>query len=372
MTTSDGVVVGDRLVEEGDLTGPQGARAALARDDIDVAVLETARGGLVLRGMGYESNDAALITNVSSDHLDLHGIHTLPEIAEVKGVIARVTRPYGAVILNAQDDLVASLARTVRAPVWWFSLDARHPRVRRAIARGGRAFVLRDETIVELDADGAHPMIGVVEIPATLGGVARHNVVNALAAAAGARAMGATRDQVATGLAGFRSTADGTPGRLNLYSDGRRTVVVDFAHNEAGLVAALDAARGLARRLGPDAPLVAIIGTAGDRPDDTLRGVGRVAARFADAVSIKESLHYLRGRTRQSVIGELRHGLRDGGADPAAVPVHVDEASAVRAELTDPTRPLGDGRPGVLLVMTHEDRAGVAATLAELGLDPIR
>jgi cyanophycin synthetase len=375
MTTSDGVVVDDRIIEEGDLTGPLGARGVLRRDDLDVAVLETARGGLVLRGMGYESNDAAVITNVSSDHLDLHGIHTLPEIAEVKSVIARVTRPDGAVVLNAHDELVAAIARDVRAPVWWFSMDPRHPRVRR-IGRPGarvgvRAFVLREETIVELDAGGAWPIVPVAEIPATLGGVALHNVANALAAAAGGRAMGATREEVAAGLRAFRPTADQAPGRLNRYADGRRTVIVDFAHNEAGLAVALATARGLARRIGPDAPVVAIIGTAGDRPDDTLRAIGRVAAETADAVAIKESLHYLRGRTREGVIGELRTGLRQGGMDPASVPVHIDEVTAVRAELTDPARPMGGGAAGVLLVMTHEQRSGVAGLLAALGFTPL-
>jgi cyanophycin synthetase len=375
MTTSDGVVVDDRLIEEGDLTGPLGARGVLRRDDVDVAVLETARGGLVLRGMGYESNEAAIITNVSSDHLDLHGIHTLPEIAEVKSVIARVTRPDGVVVLNAQDELVAAIAREVRAPVWWFSMDPVHPRVRR-IGRpgarvGARAFVLRDGMIVEVGPDGTCPILAIDDIPATLGGVAIHNVANALAAAAGGRAMGATREVVAAGLRAFRPTADQAPGRLNRYSDGSRTVIVDFAHNEAGLGVALSTARGLARRLGPDAPVVAIIGTAGDRPDDTLRAIGRVAAHDADAVAIKESLHYLRGRTREGVVGELRVGLRQGGVDPATVPVHIDEVTAVRAELTDPARPMGSGAAGVLLVMTHEQRSAVAGLLAALGFRPL-
>ena len=371
LTTSDGVVVGDRLVEEGDLTGPLGARGVLRRDDVDVAVLETARGGLVLRGMGYESNDAAVITNVSADHLDLHGIHTLPEIAEVKAVIARVTRPDGAVVLNAQDELVATIARVVRAPVWWFSMDPSLPRIRRSLRGGGRVFVLRDEAIVELDADGAHVLVPVADVPATLGGLARHNVANALAAAAGARALGATRHEVAAGLRAYRPTAEQAPGRLNLYSDGRRTVIVDFAHNDAGLTVALDTARSLARRMAPEAPLVAVIGTAGDRPDDTLRAVGRVAAQRSDALSIKESLHYLRGRTRDGVIGELRTGIRSGGVDPTRVPVWIDEVTAVRAELTDASRPMGGGAPGVLLVMCHEQRAGLATLLAALGFRPV-
>jgi len=373
LTTSDGVVIDDRLVEEGDLTGPLGARAVLGRTDVDVAVLETARGGLVLRGMGYESNDAAVITNVSSDHMDQHGLHTLPELAEVKSTIARVTRPDGVVVLNAADDLIAAIAVGVRAPVWWFSMDPGHPRVRRAAARGGRSFVLEDGAIVERDGREHHPILAVAEVPSTIGGLARHNVANALAAAAGARAMGATREHVAAGLRAYRATADQAPGRMNLYGDGSRIAIVDFAHNEAGLSVALETARGLARRMRDNAggPVVAIIGAAGDRPDDTLRGVGRIAAEDADAVVIKESLHYLRGRTRESLIGELRTGIRAGGGDPAAVPVHVDEVTAVRTELTAAGRPLGDGTAGVLLVLCHEDRTGVTSVLASLGFRPI-
>src|SRR4029079_11067573 len=119
-TTTDGVYVDEVLREEGDYTGPAGARAVLTQPEVDLAVLETARGGILLRGLGYQSNDVSVLTNVSADHLDLQGLHTLPELAEVKSVICRVTRPRGAVVLNAEDDLVAATARHASAPVWWF------------------------------------------------------------------------------------------------------------------------------------------------------------------------------------------------------------------------------------------------------------
>ena len=122
-TTSDGVLVDERMVEPGDWTGPGGAHQILARRDVDVAVLETARGGIVLRGVGYESNDASVLTNVSSDHLDLQGIHTLPELAEVKSTICRITKPDGWVVLNADDPLVAAVARRVKGQVALFTLD---------------------------------------------------------------------------------------------------------------------------------------------------------------------------------------------------------------------------------------------------------
>jgi cyanophycin synthetase len=373
-TTSDGVYVDETLVEAGDLTGPYGARTVLTRDDVDVAVLETARGGIMLRGVGYESNEAAVLTNVSSDHMDLQGIHTLPELAQVKSVIARITRRDGVVVLNADDDLVAGLARRVRARVWLFSLRPASARLRRLLTHGGRAFVLDGPDLVELEADARRVLLRVADIPATLGGLARHNVANALAAAAGARAMGASGAEVALGLRSFGVEGDGRFGRLDLYRRGETTVIVDFAHNEAGVAAVLAVAEGLAGgRVARDGErtLVMIIGTAGDRPDDTLRGIGRLAAEHADRVVIKETQAYLRGRTRESVVGELRAGLASGGMDPRPVPVQPDEPSAVRAAVDADGTLAGTGLPGVLVVMCHEDRAGVVAALTELGFAPV-
>ena len=161
-TTSDGIVVGETMVEQGDWTGPGGARDILRRNDIDVAVLETARGGILLRGMGYESNDAAVITNVSSDHMDLQGIHTLPEVAEVKSVVARITKPDGWVTLNADDPHVAGIARKVRANVAYFSLDGldatRSDRVVRHLKGGGKAYLVRDGRIGEAEGDRWRPI----------------------------------------------------------------------------------------------------------------------------------------------------------------------------------------------------------------------
>ncbi|HET7676867.1 MAG TPA: Mur ligase family protein [Candidatus Limnocylindrales bacterium] len=366
-TTSDGVLVDGRLVEEGDWTGPSGALKVLGRSDVEVAVLETARGGILLRGVGYESNEAAVLTNVSSDHLDLQGIHTLPELAEVKSVIARITRPEGSVVLNADDPLVAAVARSVRAPVCFFSLAPGSPRVRRHLARGGRAMLLERGRLVEAEGPARHTLLDVAEAPATLLGLARHNIANALAAAGAARALGVSREAVAEGLRTFRPTAELAPGRLNLYRLGNRVVIVDFAHNEAGLTVVLDVAEGIASGgAGRRRPLTAIVGTAGDRPGDTLRGIGRIAAQRADRVAIKETLKYLRGSTREAVVGEILAGVVEGGGRRADVAVHESEAAALRAMLAEPA-PNG----AVVVLMCHEDRDGVAALLREAGARPV-
>jgi cyanophycin synthetase len=363
-TTSDGILVDERLVEAGDWTGPGGAAAILVRDDVDVAVLETARGGLVLRGMGYESNDASVFTNVSSDHLDLQGIHTLPHLAEVKATVCRVTRPDGWTILNADDPLVAAVARRVHCRVAYFSMA---PGASRLIARhrraGGRAWVLDDGAIWEWDGPDAHRLLAVADLPVALGGLALHNVANALAAAGGARALGASREQVAAGLADFRPSAELSPGRCNLFRVGHRVVIVDFAHNEAGTQAILNVARGVAGHEG-GVPVTAIVGTAGDRPDETIRGVGRIAAERADRVVVKETPKYTRGRTREEIVTLLLDGVAGGGRGDA-VAVHPAETDALRAALDEPDA------PGVVVLFCHEERDAVFALLDDRGAVPL-
>ena len=216
----------------------------------------------------------------------------------------------------------------------------------------------------------------VGRVPITIGGIARHNVANVMAAAGAARGLGATIEQVRRGLVDFRPSSELSPGRLNLFRVGQRVVIVDFAHNEAGVAAVLDVAEGIAGgAAGRTAPITAIVGTAGDRPDDTLRGIGLIAAKRAQRVAIKETLKYLRGRTRSSVVGEILAGISKGGVKREAVPVYESETAALRAELNgtgpaavDGTRP---DAPRVIVLMCHEDREGVFELLRSVGARPV-
>jgi cyanophycin synthetase len=372
-TTSDGVLVNERMVDPGDWTGPGGAAQILERSDIDVAVLETARGGIVLRGVGYESNDASVLTNVSSDHLDLQGIHTLPELAEVKSVICRITKPAGWVILNADDPFVAAFGRRVRGNVAYFSLDGRPGVVRRHIASGGRAYLLEDGDLVEVEGERRSTIAAVSGVPIAIGGLARHNIANALAAAGAARGLGATLAQVRDGLRDFRPSSERSPGRLNLFRLGSTVVIVDFAHNEAGVGAVLDVAEGIAAgAAGRTSPITVIIGTAGDRPDDTLRGIGKIAGKRAQRVAVKETLKYLRGRTRASMIGELLAGVRSSGRPTADIPVYETETEALRAEVALNGSSAGRVEAGrVIVLMCHEEREEVFRLLERLGARPV-
>jgi cyanophycin synthetase len=326
--------------------------------------------------MGYESNEVSILTNVSSDHLDLQGIHTLPELAEVKATVARITKPDGWVVLNADDPYVAAVARRVKGHVAYFSVDDGSAVIRRHRAAGGRAYLIRRGSIVEAEGERETRIVEVGQVPITIGGLARHNVANALAAAAGARGLGASIAQVHDGLIDFRPSAERSPGRLNIYRLGARVVIVDFAHNEAGVTAILDVAEGIAAgAAGRAAPITAIIGTAGDRPDDTLRGIGRIAAERAQRVAIKQTLNYLRGRTPESIVGELMAGVKAGGGTIADVPVYASETEALRAELNGAAGHGPDGRKAdaarVIVLMCHEDRDGVFELLSSLGARPV-
>ena len=254
---------------------------------------------------------------------------------------------------------------------------------------GAGRYVLRHARLLELDGTEEHEILAVADLPVALGGLAPYNVANALAAAGGARAMGASLAEVADGLRAFRPTAALSPGRLNLYRLGQQVVIVDFAHNEAGTEAILEVAAAIARgatiargadvargTAGEVAPVTAIIGTAGDRPDETFRGIGRIAAGLAQRVVIKETLSYLRGRDRAGLVDLLREGIREGGLDPAGVPVHETEAGALEAELAGGgSTAAGDGADGggrqdaprVVVLLCHEDREGVFALLERLG-----
>jgi cyanophycin synthetase len=229
--------------------------------------------------------------------------------------------------------------------------------------------------LVEANGDAEAEIVEVARIPIAVGGLARHNVANALAAAAGARGMGASIAEVRDGMVDFAPDAAHSPGRLNLFRLGQRVVIVDFAHNEAGIAAILDVAEGIAAGAAARAaPITAIIGTAGDRPDDTLRGIGRIAASRAQRVAIKQTLKYLRGRSAESVVGELLAGVRAAGMPADDVPVYQTETDALRAELNGSTASGGGRRPDgarVIVLMCHEEREAVFELLVRLGARPV-
>jgi cyanophycin synthetase len=368
MTNSDGIYVRDELVEPGDWTGFGGAGRVLAEPGLQLAVLETARGGILLRGIGYAANDVAVVTNVSADHLGLQGIDTLDELAEVKATIVRITRRGGWAVLNADDPRVWAMRRDTRAGWYAFSLEADGPGVREALARGGRAAVVRDGMVTLLrDGGRVRKVAPVAELPVTFGGLSTYNVANALAAAAAADALGLSANRIASGLRSFTLDTGANPGRLNLYERKGRLVLIDFAHNEAGLQGLLDVSRQLVTRPagGRSRGKVRLaLGTAGDRTDEILRSLGRLAGAEADDVVICEKRHYLRGRDLGAMNRILRDGVKEGGF-AGKVEAHPSELAALQA--LEKRARKGD----VVAVMTHVERSEIADWLKSAGYQPV-
>jgi cyanophycin synthetase len=324
-SSTDGVYRGDGdLIEEGDYSGFAGAARALAEEP-DVAVLETARGGILLRGIGVLHNDVAIVTNVSEDHLGLHGIQTIDQLAEVKASVTRITRPEGWDVLNADDPRVLSMRRVATGRPWLCSLDPWHPAIRDALAEGGRATVPLDGWMTVLDGSTSRPLLQLIDVPVTIAGISRHNVMNAMQAASAAIGIGLPERAVVRGLKTFVTDPDRNPGRANLFELDGRVILVDYAHNEAGMMGFTQMCDGLR---GGGAEIWLVICAAGDRNDQILHAFAYRAARSADHVAITELLRYLRGRDREDTIRRLVTGAKDGGA--TEVDVYADELAGLR------------------------------------------
>jgi cyanophycin synthetase len=340
-TTTDGVYVGTTLVEEGDYSGFSGAARALSEPGVNFAVLETARGGILLRGIGTQHNDVAVVTNVTEDHLNQHGINTLDQLAEVKATITRITRPQGWDVLNADDPRVLAMRRHVSGQPWLFSLDADHPAIRTTLAENGRALTVLDGALVTMSSRRhVNRLLEVEEVPVTLAGISKHNVSNAMAATAAALGAGLPQEAVIEGLRSFVLDPERNPGRANIFEVSERVVVVDYAHNEDGMRGLVEICQGLRR---PGSTIYLSFTSAGDRTNSIIHRVAYTAARGADRVGIAELPRYLRGRDPQDLLRRLQAGVIDGGKpDP---PLFRNEIDALEWMLEE-------SRPGDVVAIT--------------------
>ena len=357
-SSTDGVYVDDELIEPGDYSGPSGASWVLDDPRVQLAVTETARGGILLKGLGVTHNDVSVVTNVSADHLGLQGVDTVDQLAEVKAVITRVTRAAGWVVLNGEDPRTFAMRLGVHANVCVFSRDSESPSLRTVLNEGGRVVTLIDGAITvigpgEVEPD---PLVAVVDVPMTLSGLSHVNVENALAAVGAGIGVGLPRKAVVDGLLSFRPDPEDNPGRMNVYDLHGVTVVVDLAHNEAGVQALLEVLHGLRR---PGAAVRLVMGAPGDRTDDIIRAVGELAARGSDEVVISHKEHYLRGRDAS----ELAALLQAAAADVGVYDVPVLPTELAGLELLVRHAGAGDA----IGVMCHAERTEIAEWLRSEG-----
>ncbi len=383
LSTTDGVRVDapdpraapHELLEEGDWAGPGGARRVVRDPRVTAAVLETARGGILRRGLAVRRAAAAVVTNVAADHLGEHGVEDLDGVAAVKLVVADALRDARATLIApaAPGPLlsrVESLSCEAPFRCWWTNADPTDATARAhvdaATARGTPACVVRaapagrgaaDEVLAWFDGAMWHDLARVGDLPFAAGGAARHNLANAASAAALAFALGASVPAVREGLAGFGAGARDNPGRLERFEVGGVTAVVDYAHNPDGLAALHAATRGL-----PAARRLLLLGQAGDRDDAALAALAAAGwgGGAVDRVVVKELPSMRRGRAPGEVAERLRGALAAAGAPDAAIADAPSEVEAVRVALAW-------ARPGDLLLFPlHEAREEVVRWLAEL------
>ncbi|MGF9759047.1 Mur ligase family protein [Microvirga sp. 0TCS3.31] len=364
-SNTDGIYRDGVLVEAGDYSGPSGAGRALGLDGVQLAVTETARGGILLKGIGISRNDVSVVTNVTADHLGLQGIDTVDQLAEVKSVVPRITRKDGWSVLNGDDPRVLAMRSVISARPWIFSRDPDSPAVREVLTDGGRATTVIDGWISVL-APGTDPdpLVELADVPMTLAGLSRFNIENALAAASAALAIGLARDAVVAGLTSFLPDAEHNPGRMNFFSlpagDGQSvSVVMDLAHNEAGLEALLEIMSGVRR---PGARLLLGLGAVGDRTDELIDALGEIGAKGSDVVAIGHKEWYLRGRTMDEVDALLRAGAARVGVTD--IDTYTTEVACLAA-LVERAQP-GD----VVGLMCHAERQEAYDWIAEHGGTP--
>jgi cyanophycin synthetase len=360
LTSTDGIYIDQRLVKRVDASGPKSAQMVLQNPRVDFAVFEVARGGILREGLGYGRNDVAVVLNVTGDHMGLRDVDSLEKLAEVKRVIVEAVPRVGYAVLNADDPLVAEMRKHCSGSVILFSMEERNELVERWVRRGGKAVVLEKGSLGEMmvikEGRRTMPIAWTHLLPATFEGRARMNVQNALAAAGAAHAAGAHLHDIRQGLRMFTTSIYQAPGRLNLVELNGVKIVIDYAHNPHGLMMLGD----FVERVTADTPAgappgapswtanlrVAVVATPGDRREEDMRELGRVAARYFDDIIVREDANP-RGRQRGEAAELVMEGVRqamDAGARAGHAEIVIDEMAATR-------KALDRSRPGDLVVL---------------------
>lgn len=346
MTSTDGIYIDGRCIQAGDTTGPASACTVLADPTVEVAVLETARGGIMRAGLAFDQCDIGIVTNITEDHLGQDGLEDLEGLAYVKSLVVEIVRPDGYSLINADDPYVAAMVNRSGGEIVYFSTEPDNIVIRRHLGIGGKAFFVKENTIYAAQGKTAKPICSVTDIPITFGGIAVHNLQNAVIAAAACYCKGVPLSFIKQGLATFAEN----PGRLTLMPIGDYRVCIDYGHNPAGYQALINTVRKMGAKR-----LVGVIAAPGDRRDDVIINVGRIAGYGFDSLYIKEDSD-LRGRKRGEVAELLRQGVIDAGmaADNIATILAEEEALQVAME---------QALPGDIIVVFYEKYRTVLSTV---------
>ncbi|MBD2251863.1 cyanophycin synthetase [Nostoc parmelioides] len=325
-TTTDGTYIGDYLVESGDNTGPQSAHVILQDPTVEVAVLETARGGILRSGLGFESANVGVVLNVAADHLGIGDIDTIDQLANLKSVVAESVYPDGYAVLNADDRRVAAMAEKTKANIAYFTMNPDSELVRKHIQKGGVAAVYENGYLSIVKGDWTHRIERAEQIPLTMGGRAPFMIANALAASLAAFVQNVSIEQIRAGLRTFRASVSQTPGRMNLFNLGNYHALVDYAHNPASYEAV-----GAFVRNWTSGQRIGVVGGPGDRRDEDFVTLGKLAAEIFDYIIVKED-DDTRGRPRGSASELITKGITQVKPDARYESI-LDETQAINKGL---------------------------------------
>jgi UDP-N-acetylmuramyl tripeptide synthase len=356
LTSTDFIRVGDRVIETGDFSGTGGARMLMRQPDVEMAVLEVARGGLLRRGLGVESADAAVISNVAADHLGDYGINTVSELIPAKFIVRRALDGDAPLILNADDEGVVEFAETLDKRINWFSLDPENPHLTGSLNSGGSACYLDKGWLVAAEGSHCRRVVPVADVPAAMGGIVRYNISNALAAMCIATALGIDDAAVRRGLAAFRGDEHDNPGRGNWFEHqvdgGIIRILVDFAHNEHAMKALADAVRQV-----PAQRVILLMGQAGDRPDKDITDLVKAACSIRlSQLLVVELPGYERGRKSFEVPELIRQEAVRSGISENAIEIFPNPREAT-------AQALSRAKPGDLLVLLALTQRSAALSL---------
>lgn len=342
MTCTCGTYIGERCISQGDNTGATSAQLVLTNREVEAAVLETARGGIIRKGLGYDLADVGVVVNVSDDHRGQDGIDSLEELAYVKSLVLEAIKPDGYGVLNADDPMTPYFVERIRRKIIYFSQNPDNFLIENHVKKGGIAVCVFNQLLF-LYKDGVKvPLININEIPITFGGVARCNIENSLAAVAALSAFNIPENIISMGLMSFRPDAETNPGRFNIFDLGDCRVMLDYGHNISGYESVFQ----LIRDMGAER-LVGIIGMPGDRLDENIRDTGKISGGFFSQIYIRED-HDLRGRKPGEVAELLYEGVIKGGGNPAQIKIIFSESDALLTAVKNAS-------PGDLIVLFYEN-----------------
>lgn len=327
MTSTEGIYINKTKIVSGDTTGPHSAQVVLREPSVEVAVFETARGGILRAGLGYDYSNVGIVTNISNDHLGLDGIETLDDMVYVKAVVLEAVHKTGHAVLNADDPYTAKLIKRVSSSVVYFSMAEDNLIVRRHLGFGGTAVFIKNKTVVVASGTKLQKILPVKHTPCGFGGLVQHNMQNVLAAVAGCIALKTDVESIREGLLSFTSSEKCNPGRFNLFEMGAFRVVVDYGHNEAGYIGTLQAIQ----KLKPNR-IIGVVCMPGDRKNEDIIKVGQIVSKYCDQIIVKEDSN-LRGRTVGEVANLLTHSIVESGTRRERIEIVLPELAALEKGL---------------------------------------